>query len=70
MEWSLSKTIRIESGVQRLAVSGLMTSRRCFSSTGFKDPEKVDSLLALARVARERSWWSAYRDIAPHRSSS
>jgi transcriptional regulator with XRE-family HTH domain len=64
MEWSLSKTIRIESAS---SVSGIRANdlKALLQLYGVKDPEKVDSLLALARVARERSWWSAYRDIAP-----
>jgi transcriptional regulator with XRE-family HTH domain len=64
MEWSLSKTIRIESassggGIRANDLKALL------QLYGVKDPDQVDSLLALARVARERSWWSAYRDVAP-----
>jgi hypothetical protein len=64
MEWSLSKTIRIESASSG---SGIRANdlKALLQLYGVKDPEKADSLLALARVARERSWWSMYRDVAP-----
>jgi transcriptional regulator with XRE-family HTH domain len=62
MDWSLSKVIRIESGSSGISANDLKALLRLY---GVKDSGQVDSLLALARAARERSWWSAYRDVAP-----
>jgi transcriptional regulator with XRE-family HTH domain len=62
MDWSLSKIIRIESGSSAISANDLKALLQLY---GVKDPGQVDSLVALARVARERSWWSAYRDVAP-----
>ena len=62
MDWSLSKIIRIESASSGISANDLKALLQLY---GVKDPEQVDSLLALARAARERSWWSAYRDVAP-----
>jgi transcriptional regulator with XRE-family HTH domain len=62
MEWSLSKIIRIEAGSSSLSSSDLEALLQLY---GVTDSEQADALLALARAARERSWWSAYRDVAP-----
>jgi len=62
MDWSLSKIIRIESASSGISANDLKALLQLY---GVKDPDQVDSLLALARSARERSWWSAYRDVAP-----
>lgn len=62
MDWSLSKIIRIESASSGISVTDLKGLLQLY---GAKDPEQVDSLVALARAARERSWWSKYRDVAP-----
>jgi transcriptional regulator with XRE-family HTH domain len=62
MDWSMSKIIRIEAGSSGIGSNDLKALLQLY---GVKDPEKVDSLIALARAARERSWWSAYRDVAP-----
>ncbi len=62
MDWSLSKIIRIESASSGISANDLKALLQLY---GLKDPGQVDSLLALARTARERSWWSAYRDVAP-----
>ena len=62
MDWSMSKIIRIESGSSGISANDLKALLQLY---GVKDPGQVDSLVALARVARERSWWSAYRDVAP-----
>ena len=62
MDWSLSKIIRIESASSGISANDLKALLQLY---GVKDPGQVDSLLALARAARERSWWSAYRDVAP-----
>jgi transcriptional regulator with XRE-family HTH domain len=62
MDWSLSKIIRIEAASSGISATDL---RALLVLYGVTDSEQVDSLLALARAARERSWWSAYRDVAP-----
>ncbi|MGH7870466.1 MAG: helix-turn-helix domain-containing protein [Candidatus Dormibacteraceae bacterium] len=62
MDWSMSKIIRIEAGSSGISANDLKALLQLY---GVKDPGQVDSLLALARVARERSWWSSYRDVAP-----
>jgi transcriptional regulator with XRE-family HTH domain len=62
MDWSLSKIIRIEAGSGGISSRDLETLLGLY---GVTDSEHVDALLALAREARERSWWSAYRDVAP-----
>jgi transcriptional regulator with XRE-family HTH domain len=62
MDWSLSKIIRIEAGSSGISANDLKALLQLY---GVEDPGQVDSLVALARVARERSWWSAYRDVAP-----
>jgi transcriptional regulator with XRE-family HTH domain len=61
MDWSLSKIIRIEAGSSGISANDLKALLQLY---GVKDPGQVDSLVALARAARERSWWSAYRDVA------
>lgn len=62
MDWSLSKIIRIEAGSISISSNDLKALMRLYSVT---DSKQVGALLALARAARERSWWSAYRDVAP-----
>jgi transcriptional regulator with XRE-family HTH domain len=62
MDWSLSKVIRIESASSGISANDLKALLQLY---GVKDSGQVDSLLTLARAARERSWWSAYRDVAP-----
>jgi transcriptional regulator with XRE-family HTH domain len=62
MDWSLSKVMRIESASSGISANDLKALLQLY---GVKDPGQIDSLLALARAARERSWWSKYRDVAP-----
>ncbi len=62
MDWSLSKIIRIEAASSGISANDLKALLNLY---GISEPERVDSLLALAKAARERSWWSAYRDVAP-----
>src|SRR5690242_3192321 len=52
MEWSPSKIIRIEAGSVGVSANDMKALLRLYHIT---DPERVDELLALARVARERS---------------
>src|ERR1700733_3264702 len=61
-DWSLSKIIRIEAGSSGVSANDLKALLRLYEIT---EVEQVDTLLALAKAARERSWWSGYRDVAP-----
>jgi transcriptional regulator with XRE-family HTH domain len=62
MEWSLSKLIRIENGTVGISLNDLKAILAHYKIT---DEERVAELIAMSRGARERSWWSAYRDVAP-----
>jgi len=60
MDWSLSKLIRIETGAVSISTNDL---RALVAHYGITDQTRVDALLTLARAARERSPWSAYKDL-------
>lgn len=62
MDWSLSKLIRIESGSVGISTTDL---KALLSHYNLEDPHQADQLVKLAKAARERSWWSGYRDTAP-----
>jgi hypothetical protein len=63
MDWSLSKVIRIENGTVGISTNDLRALLRYY---GIVDNDQVAELVALARAARERSfWWSGYREVAP-----
>ena len=62
MDWSQSKVIRIEGGAVGISTNDLKALLAYYQIT---DDHKVESLIALARGARERSWWSGYLDVAP-----
>lgn len=62
MDWSLSKVIRIEGGSVGISTNDLKALLRYYKIV---EPSRVAELIALARAARERSWWSMYRDAAP-----
>jgi transcriptional regulator with XRE-family HTH domain len=61
MDWSLSKVIRIENGATGISTNDL---RALLSLYQITDPARVQDLIELARSARERSWWSTYKDAA------
>lgn len=61
MDWSLSKLIRIENGSVSISTNDLKAILQHYKIT---DSDRVAQLVAMARVARERSWWSEYRDLA------
>jgi transcriptional regulator with XRE-family HTH domain len=61
MDWSLSKIIRIEGAATGISTTDLKALLSLYEIT---DSERTNQLTALARAARERSWWSAYRDVA------
>lgn len=59
MEWSLSKLIRIEGGGVNISVSDL---KSLLSQYKISDEEQVEELLSLARAARQKAWFTAFRD--------
>jgi transcriptional regulator with XRE-family HTH domain len=59
LDWSISKLIRIENGSVGISVTDL----RALAGVYAADPETIEELVKLARVTRERQWWSAYRHI-------
>lgn len=61
MDWSLSKVIRIEAGTVSISTNDLKALLRHYK---IDDPERVSELVALGKAARERTWWSQYRDVA------
>lgn len=61
MEWSVSKLIRIESGVVSISLSDL---RLLLHLYGVRDARKVSDLLEVARRSRQHHWAGEYRDIA------
>jgi transcriptional regulator with XRE-family HTH domain len=62
MDWSLSKVIRIEAGSSGISANDLKALLRLY---GVTEADHVNELVGLARAARERSWWSEYRNVAP-----
>ena len=62
MDWSLSKMIRIEAGTVGISTTDL---KALLDHYRLDDADLRSQLVALARAARERSWWSVYRDVAP-----
>lgn len=64
LDWSLSKIVRIENGAVRVSVTDL---RALLGQYGITDPHREAELVSMARAARQRPWWSAYREFAsPH----
>ena len=59
LEWSLSKMIRIEAGINSVSVTDLRAMLQLYKVT---DNRVIDSLTAAARVGRAPAWWSRYRD--------
>jgi transcriptional regulator with XRE-family HTH domain len=62
MDWSLSKLIRIENGTVGISTNDLKAILAHYKIT---DDGRTAEMLALARGARERSWWSTYREAPP-----
>jgi transcriptional regulator with XRE-family HTH domain len=63
MEWSLSKVMRIESGEVTISQNDL---RPLLSYLGVKDKGEVESLVASAKLSKQRTqWWETpqYRDL-------
>ncbi len=64
MDWSLSKLIRIENGTVNISTNDL---KAILAHYKISDEQRTAEFLALSRGARERSWWSGYRDVASPR---
>jgi transcriptional regulator with XRE-family HTH domain len=60
MDWSQSKLIRIESGAVNVSTNDL---RALLGHYGV-DPARIDTLVGIARAARESTRWSVYKDVA------
>jgi transcriptional regulator with XRE-family HTH domain len=59
-EWHAAKVTRIETA--RVAVTP-RDVKDLLTLYGVQDPEYREALMALARLSRERTWWTDYRDI-------
>ncbi|MFY1687523.1 helix-turn-helix domain-containing protein [Plantactinospora sp. WMMB782] len=59
MDWSLSKLIRIEAGYVSISTNDV---KALLDHYQVRDPDQVAELVQLARVSRQRTWWSQYRD--------
>jgi transcriptional regulator with XRE-family HTH domain len=64
MDWSLSKLIRIENGSVGISTNDLKVLLGHYDIVA---DDRVQELIALARAARERSWWNMYKDVASSR---
>lgn len=62
MDWSLSKIIRIEKGTVSVSTNDVRALLRLYRIT---DEQHVADLVALARAARRKAWWAAYRQVVP-----
>jgi transcriptional regulator with XRE-family HTH domain len=60
MDWSLSKLLRIETGAVGITTNDL---KALLTHYGITDADRIDGLIAIAKMARERSRWSAYKDL-------
>lgn len=61
MTWSVSKLIRIETGMVTISVNDLKALLGYYK---INDPEKVASLVEMAKNSRRSSWTSSYKGIA------
>jgi transcriptional regulator with XRE-family HTH domain len=61
LDVSLSKVVRIESGVVKVSTNDLKALLDLYKIT---DEDDIAELVAMAKVARQPSWWSSYRGIA------
>jgi transcriptional regulator with XRE-family HTH domain len=62
MDWSLSKVIRIETGGVGISTTDL---RQLLMLYRIDDPAEVSELVELARIGRQRRWWTRYKDVIP-----
>jgi transcriptional regulator with XRE-family HTH domain len=59
--WHRSKIIRIELGHSRVTLNDVRDLLTLYKAS----EEERESLMALARQARQKGWWSAYGDVLP-----
>jgi transcriptional regulator with XRE-family HTH domain len=62
MDWSLSKLIRIETGVVGISINDL---RALLQLYGIIEPVRIQDLVAMAKAAKEPAWWAPYKDAVP-----
>jgi transcriptional regulator with XRE-family HTH domain len=60
LEWSLSKIIRIENGPVGISITDLKALLFHYKVT---DEARVEELLEMARVSKQRAWWHKFRDV-------
>ncbi len=58
LEWSLSKIIRIEAGINSISVTDLKALLQLYK---INDQSVIETLVQAARAARAPAWWSRYR---------
>jgi transcriptional regulator with XRE-family HTH domain len=64
MDWSLSKVIRIEKGTVSISTNDVRALLHLYQVT---DERHAADLVDLARAARKKAWWTAYRtEVPPH----
>ncbi len=59
MDWSLSKVIRIETGAVSVSTNDVRGLLNLFRVT---DQPEIERIIGLARSARQKPWWYAYRN--------
>lgn len=64
LDVSLSKVVRIESGAVKVSTTDVKALLALYQIT---DPSRIAELVAMAKAARQPSWWSSYRGIASQR---
>lgn len=62
MDWSLSKVIRVETGGVGISTSDL---RQLLQLYEVDDQDLVSELIELARIGRQRPWWTRFKDTVP-----
>lgn len=62
MDWSLSKVIRIETGGVGISTSDLRQLLQLYRVT---DADEVSELIELARIGRQRPWWTRFKETLP-----
>lgn len=60
LDWSPSKIIRIESGLNKISTTDLRALLSCYKVT---DPAVVEDLVELAKASRQRAWWDVHRPL-------
>ena len=60
MDWSISKVIRIETSAVNISTNDLRALLNFYDV----DPDRIETLVGVAKAAREAPKWSLYRDVA------